>query len=124
MEYASKEVLEDLKEFDTATLFNAVIESMGATQGGKELEDKGGMPQNYTGPGIRCLLPELGRAVGYAITAEVTTNDPDSEAIPWDEYYDLMEQTPVPMVAVMKDVDSRSGRGASFGSALPRRGGG
>jgi len=121
LEYASKEVLEELKEFDTATLFNAVIESMGATQGGKELEDKGGMPQNYTGPGIRCLLPELGRAVGYAITAEVTTNDPDSEAIPWDEYYDLMEQTPVPMVAVMKDVDSRSGRGASFGDGMATR---
>ena len=121
MEYASREVLEELKEFDTATLFNAVIESMGASQGGTELEGKGGMPQNYTNPEIRCLLPELGRAVGYAITAEVTTNDPDSEAIPWDEYYDLMEQTPVAMVAVMKDVDSRSGRGASFGDGMATR---
>ena len=121
MQYAPKEVLDGLKEFDTATLFNAVIESMGATQGGKELEDKGGMPQNYTGPEIRCLLPELGRAVGYAITAEVTTNDPDSDALPWDEYYDVMEQTPVPMVAVMKDVDSRPGRGASFGDGMAAR---
>ncbi len=121
MEYASQELLDALKKFDTATLFNAVIESMGATQGGTELEGKGGVPQNYTGPEIRCFLPELGRAIGYAITAEVTTNDPDSSAIPWDDYYDTMEQTPAPMVAVIKDVDSRPGRGASFGDGMAAR---
>ena len=121
MDYASSEVLEGLKEFDTATLFNAVIESQGATQGGMELEGQGGVPQNYTGPEIRSLLPELGRAVGYAITAEVTTNDPDSVPIPWDDYYIAMENTPTQMIAVMKDVDSQPGRGASFGDGMAAR---
>ncbi len=121
MDYASSEVLAGLKEFDTATLFNAVIESQGATQGGTELEEQGGMPENYTGPEIRSLLPELGRAVGYAVTSEVTTNDPDSVPIPWDDYYIAMEDTPTQMVAVMKDVDSRPGRGASFGDGMAAR---
>ena len=46
METVAPEVLEGLKELDTATLFNAVIEARGASQGGKELEDKGGIPRS------------------------------------------------------------------------------
>ncbi len=118
MQRASKEVLNGLKEFDSATVFNAVVESMGATQGGSELEGKGGIPKNYTGPEIRCLLPELGSAIGYAVTSELTTNDPDSARIPWDDYYDALEETEAPIVAVMKDVDTRPGRGASFGDGM------
>ncbi len=118
MEQAPAEVIEGIGEFDSATIFNAVVESMGGSQGGTELEGKGGVPENYTGPGIRCLLPELGTAVGYALTSEVTTNDPDSEDASWDEYYDLLDRTPAPIVAVMKDVDTRPGRGASFGDGM------
>jgi len=118
LDYASSEVLAGLKEFDTATLFNAVIESQGASQGGTELEEQGGMPENYTGPEIKCFLPELGRAVGYAVTSELTTNDPDSVPIPWADYYNAIEETPTQMIAVMKDVDSRPGRGASFGDGM------
>ena len=115
---APAEVIEGLKEFDSATVFNAVVESIGGSQGGLELEGKGGVPENYTGPGIRCLLPELGAVVGYAVTSEVTTNDPDSEPASWEDYYDLLDKTPSPIVAVMKDVDSRPGRGASFGDGM------
>ena len=118
MKYATRETLEALAQFDSATIFNAVVESMGATQGGRELEGQGGMPENYTGPEIRALLPELGRAVGYAVTSEVTTNDPDVDTLPWDDYYDAMAETQAPMIAVMKDVDSRPGRGAAFGDGM------
>ena len=62
MAQASPEVLAALKEFDSATLFNAIIEAQGATQGGKELESKGGMPVNYTGPEIRSILPSEPRS--------------------------------------------------------------
>ena len=118
MTYANRETLDAFAQFDSATIFNAVVESMGATQGGRELEGKGGMPENYTGPEIRALLPELGMAVGYAITSEVTTNDPDVIPLPWTDYYDVMAETPAPMIAVMKDVDSRPGRGATFGDGM------
>ena len=118
MKHAPADVLDGLKEFDTATVFNAVVESMGASQGGGELEGRGGTPRNYTGPGLTCYLPEFGTVVGYAITTEITTSDPDSPAIPWDDYYEVIEESPVPIIAVMKDVDSQAGRGATFGDGM------
>ena len=118
MKAVSAEVLNALKEFDSATIFNAVVESMGATQGGAELESRGGIPVIYTGPSLRCLLPGLGSAVGTVVTTEVTPIDSDTEAIPWDEYYETLDKTPGPIIAVMKDVDSRPGRGACFGDGM------
>ena|GEM_PF-2671718 len=41
---ADPAVLEGLRDFDTATIFNAVVETMGASQGGKELEHGVGQP--------------------------------------------------------------------------------
>jgi regulator of RNase E activity RraA len=110
LEYASKKTLDGLREFDSATVFNAVVGSMGGS--------KGGQPEIYTGPEIRCMLPELGTAVGYAVTAEVTTNDPDSEGISWNELYDAIHDMQVPVIEVFKDVDSRPGRGACVGEGM------
>ena len=81
----------------------------------------GNQPDYYTGPEMRCLLPELGCAVGYAVTAELTTNDPDSACIPWDEYYQALEDAESPIIAVLKDADSRPGRGACFGDGMAAR---
>ena len=102
----SQEILDSLREFDSPTLFNAVTRLRG-TPG-----------EDYTDHTIRCLLPELGAVIGYACTAEVTTNDPDSPALDWLDYYALLEETPGPLIAVLKDVDSRPGRGASFGDGM------
>lgn len=100
------QLLEELRHFDSPTLFNAVTRLRGAPG------------EDYTDHTIRCLLPELGAVIGYAVTAEVTTNDPDSPALDWLDYYDLLEATPGPLVAVLKDVDTRPGRGASFGDGM------
>ncbi|MBI2505769.1 MAG: RraA family protein [Candidatus Latescibacteria bacterium] len=106
MRRISQEILDHLREFDSPTLFNAVTRLRGAPG------------ENYTDHSIRCLLPELGAVIGYAITAEITTNDPDSPALDWLDYYALLEGTPGPLIAVLKDVDSRPGRGASFGDGM------
>ena len=118
MEQVPPEVFEGLRELDTATIFNAVIEARGATQGGRELEDEGGMPLNYMAPGMACLLPEHGMAIGYAVTCELTTHDPDGPVIPWNDYYDHLDRSPGPMVAIMKDTDTLAGRGASLGDGM------
>ena len=118
MKQVLPEVFEGLRELDTATIFNAVIEARGASQGGRELEDQGGMPFNYMGPGMQCMLPRLGMAVGYAVTCELTTHDPDVPALAWYDYYDFLDQSPGPMVTIMKDVDTRAGRGASLGDGM------
>jgi regulator of RNase E activity RraA len=99
-------VLEGFKQFDSATIFNALVL-------------KSGLPnEEYTNHSIRCLLPECGNVIGYAVTSEVTTNDPDSAALDWLSYYEAIEALDGPLVAVMKDIDSRPGRGASFGDGM------
>lgn len=108
MERVDVRVLEALKEFDSATIFNAVVERQGVPN------------EEYTGPEIRALLPELGPIIGYAVTAELTPLDPDSPELPWEDYYDYLATTPGPTIAVMKDVDSRPHRAASFGDGMAR----
>ncbi len=106
MERASDETLAALKQFDSPTVFNALVQKYGLPN------------EQYTDHTIRCLLPELGTVVGYAMTSEVTTNDADSPAIPWHEYYEYLDSVEGPLVAVMRDTDSRPGRGASFGDGM------
>ena len=108
MERAPAEVLDGLKDFDSATVFNAVVEAMGGWQGSRELEGKGGQPQNYTDP-------ELGSAVGYAVTLEIAPNDPDAVAMDQHDHYEMLDRTPGPLLPVVKDVDPRPGRGAALG---------
>lgn len=103
-----QEIIEGLKRYDTATVFNALVLKLGLPN------------EEYTDHTIRCLLPELGSAVGFAVTAEVTTNDPDSPGLDWLDYYAYLESQPGPLVAVLQDVDSRPGRGASFGDGMAR----
>ena len=67
-------LIDALKSYDSATLFNALVLKFGLPN------------EEYTSHEIRCLLPDLGTAVGYAVTAEVTTNDPDSPALEWLDY--------------------------------------
>lgn len=104
-------ILAGLQEFDSATIFNALVKKFGLPN------------EEYTDHTIRCLLPELGSVVGYAVTSEVTTNDADSPALEWLDYYAYLEQAShaydaAPLIAVMKDVDARPGRGASFGDGM------
>ena len=108
MSQLKPEVLAAFKEFDSPTIFNAVDLKIGPSN------------EDYTDHRICSLLPELGPIIGYAVTAEVTTNDPDSSAVPWEEYYGAIHQAEGPVVAVIKDVDSRPGRGASFGDGMAR----
>ena len=58
------EVLDAFKEFDSPTIFNAIVLKCGLPN------------EEYTDHRIHYLLPELGPVIGYAVTAEVTTNDP------------------------------------------------
>lgn len=106
MNRVDSSVLEQLRQFDSPTLFNAYVKV-------------GGLPnEQYTDHTCRCLLPGLGPVLGYVATSEVTTNDPDSASVPWIEYYEWLHNMDGPIVAVMKDTDSRPGRGASFGDGM------
>ena len=105
---SNTEIIEKLKTFDSATVFNAMVEKLGLPN------------EDYTSHDIRYLLPEFGPVVGYAVTAEITTNDPDSPRINWIDFYEHMNEQDGPFFTVIKDVDSRPGRGASFGDGMAR----
>ena len=97
-----------LKRYDSATIFNAVALKLG-------------LPNlDYTDHTIRCLLPDMGLVVGFAVTAEVTTNDDDSTALEWIDYYDYLDSQQGPLIAVFQDTDINPGRGASFGDGMAR----
>lgn len=99
-------VFAGLAAHDTPTVFNAMVTRFGLPN------------EEYTDHTIRCLLPELGSVIGYAATVEVTTNDPDPPAASWRDHYRYLEEAEGPHVVVMRDVDSRPGRGASFGDVM------
>ena len=99
-------VLAALRRIDTPTVSTAV---------GKFLKRP---EEYYTDHRLRHMLPELGAYIGYAVTVEVTTNDEDSPATSFIHHYRLMGSLKKPVIAVFKDIDSRPGRGASFGEGM------
>jgi len=97
-----------LKRYDSATIFNAVALRLG-------------LPNlDYTDHTIRSLMPDMGLVVGFAVTAEVTTNDEDSTALEWIDYYDYLGSQQSPLIAVFQDMDTNAGRGACFGDGMAR----
>ena len=88
-------VYEQLSKFDSPTIFNAVDKYINESN----IYSRDTHSLMYTDKTIKCLLPTLGNIVGRVITAEVTTNDPDSKAIPWDEYYSTLENSDGPTIA-------------------------
>jgi len=100
--------LEEIRQLDCSTLFFA--------RAGVE----GFISEDFTGPEIRCMYPEMGNVVGYAITSEWTTMDPESPDLDFLDYYEWVEAQPGPKVAVMMDADPRVGRAAALGSMQAR----
>jgi regulator of RNase E activity RraA len=99
--------LEALKRFNTPTVSNA-IELFNVRP-----RDTGFLPH-----GIRCLLPELGVMVGYAVTSQTSAAPPArGDAMPdlLGDYLRYVAAQPGPKIAVGEDIDSPPGQGAQFG---------
>lgn len=118
MTKADPAVLAAIATFDTPSVFNSIRSLLGGGPEGEGLEHRGGVPVNYTDHTMRAMLPELGMAVGYATTCEVTTNNRDFEDLSWDAYYDYLDATPGPTISVIKDIGTRPGRGSSIGDIM------
>lgn len=108
MQRVDDKVLDGLSEFDSATIYNAVEKVQGVSN------------DDYTGPEIHYLNPELGAVIGYALTSEVTPLDPTPSDLTWTDYHDVMNDMQGPIIAVMKDVDVRPNRAAIFGDGMAR----
>ena len=105
----SPEQLAALQAIDTPTVCNAI-----------ETFEVRGRVEGFMGMDIRCLLPELGAMVGYAITVTVDSTTPDvprSEEA-WLAWLKEMEASPKPSVLVLKDVGPEPQRSAHFGEVM------
>ncbi len=104
-------VLAALARYDSATVQNAAILVRGHAP---EYDD-------YSGPALKCLLPQFGILVGYAVTGELTPLHDQPHKTTWDDYYDTIAYAKAPTIAVLKDADSPQGRGAIFGDGMAYR---
>src|SRR5204862_869705 len=100
--------IEAFKKFNSVDLFFA------------RAEVEGFIGEDYTGPEIRCMYPEMGPVAGYAVTSEWTTLDMNSPDLDFLDYYEWLEGQPKPTIVVSMDADERAGRTASFGAMQAR----
>lgn len=61
--------------------------------------------EGYMGPEIRCLFPDMGVMLGYAVTAKINTvyGDRPLNRARWFEFLEEMQSIPEPRVLVMED---------------------
>ncbi len=103
-------ILQTLGEYDSATVQNAAILV------------RGYVPEetDYTGPDIRRMIGSAESVtVGYALTSTWTPlHEPSSEPADRNGLWDSIGEADAPVIAVLKDVDSPSRRGAIIGDGM------
>lgn len=101
----SAEQLEALRRYNTPTISNA-IEIFNIRK-----RHLGFLPHS-----IRCLFPDLGPIVGYAVTSQTRasySDEPSPDIIA--DYFRYVAAQPGPKIAVGQDLDDPPGLGAQFG---------
>ena len=65
---------------------------------------------------IRCIFPDLGVMVGYAVTARIMADEPPVEGhqVSRPDWWDYLQEIPKPRVVVIQDLD-RVVKGAFWG---------
>ena len=93
-------MLEELKNFDTPSITNVV-----ATYPESPLCLGLYNPWSenwYTDTRIRCMYPELGRRVGYAVTCVFSLPDPNFARLSFLDVLDALEASPQPTILVIQ----------------------
>lgn len=95
-----QEIIKTLKSFDTPSITNAV-----ATYPGNSTclgLYKPWTEQWYTDHTIRCVYPELGRTVGYAVTCVFGLPDPHFTRLSFMDVVDALEASPKPSILILQ----------------------
>jgi regulator of RNase E activity RraA len=101
----SAEQIEELRRFNSPTISNAI-----------ELFNVRPRHQGFLPHPIRCLLPDLGPIVGYAVTSQTRASyPPDQGPDLTSDYFRYVASVPGPTVSVAEDLDDPPGLGAQFG---------
>jgi len=99
--------LSALRRYNTPTISNAI-----------ELFDARPRNAGFLPHTIRCLLPEIGVIVGYAVTSQTRAEPPIADEVLRDllgDYLRYVASEPGPKIAVGEDLDDPPGLGAQFG---------
>jgi regulator of RNase E activity RraA len=99
--------LEALRRLSTPTVSNAI-----------ELFDLRPRNEGYLSPEIRCLFPEMGVMVGYAVTARFGAAKPATHRVLRYESWKHLLSQPAPRVLVLQDMDQPTGIGAFVGEVM------
>ena len=94
----SNDMLHELRKFDTPSITNVV-----ATYPASPLCLGLYNPWSenwYTDQSVRCMYPELGRRVGYAVTCVYGLPDPDFTRLSFSDVLDALEAAPGPTILV------------------------
>lgn len=95
--------IEVIQQIDTPTIAN-VLEPLNIRP----------WTEGFTKPEIRCMFPEFGTRVGYAVTVTMTAAEP-GEGIPRDRYWESILNTPAPRIVVIQDNDYPDSVGSFWG---------
>ena len=105
----SSDQLAALRALDTPTICNAI-----------ETFKVRGRVEGFCGMDVRCLLPELGVMLGYAVTLAVDSTTPgapgDNQV--WRDWMRAMANSPQPVVLVLQDVGPQPRKSAHFGEVM------
>ena len=106
MEALDPAVLERLRKYNTPTISNAI-----------EVFDVRPRNEGFMRPEIRCIFPNMGVMVGYAVTLKIQSVTPGAKGAtlhPSVHWKDIMK-VPAPRVIVVEDLDEPSGLGSLWG---------
>ena len=96
----NRELVNQLKQFDTPSITNVV-----ATYPSHPLclgLYNPWLANWYTDQSIKCMFPDLGRTVGYAVTAVFGLPDPNFSRLTFMDVIDALDASPKPTVFVFK----------------------
>ena len=105
----SSDQLAALRALDTPTVCNAI-----------EKFKVRGRVEGFCGMDVRCLSPQLGVMLGYAVTLKVDSTTPDGQQDDrvWRAWMQAMAGSPQPVVLVLQDVGPQPRKSAHFGEVM------
>jgi regulator of RNase E activity RraA len=93
-EYLSKEELEAICRWPTCAIANGI-----------ELFNIQPRSEGFMLPEIKCVFPDLGPMIGYAVTGVITAESPEGRRIAPTDWWEEMQKIPAPRVVVLHDID-------------------
>jgi 4-hydroxy-4-methyl-2-oxoglutarate aldolase len=94
VDYLNKEELESLRRWSTCAISNGI-----------ELFNIRPRNEGFMLPEIKCVFPEFGAMIGYAVTAVISADSPEGRRIQPSDWWEMILKIPEPRVVVIHDID-------------------